>query len=417
MSTRRSLLAYNSLINEISTIPNNEIWYTSTNGNIVVPSSTEEFGATIISNTYTNGKGIIRFDGDVLKIPTYAFSVNDTLYSIIIPNKVTVIERAFVECYSLFEITIGDGVITIEEGAFENCLNLIAFQGKHTTEDGRSLIIDNTLIAYAPASGSFYIIPEGVISLGYASFYGSFLYSISIPDSVIQIGDYAFVENFELQFVSGGDYVREIGIGAFSGCFALFDIKLPNSLTKIGNIAFNSCYSLTHITIPENVTAVGMGVFYDCTNLAKVYCKPVIPPLASYSLFNYDMYPILYVPYKSLDAYQSNVVWREFDIVGYDFENDTVIITFTVDDIEYQAEEGMTFYDWAMSDYYDDSCGLMIISAMGYNLRNGIIEVNISPGDAISIVNGTGLSITPDINTDTIIQPISYMSSSSGFPD
>ena len=93
------------------------------------------------------------------------------------------------------------------------------------------------------------------------------------------------------------------------------------------------------------------------------------------------------------------------------------VITFTVDGVECQAEEGMTFYDWAMSDYYDDSCRLSVISAMGYYLRDGIIEGNVSPGDAISIVSGGGFSITPDINTDTIIQPISYMTNSGGFPD
>ena len=44
---------------------NNVITYTSSDGNIVTPHSTTGFGANIVSNTYTNGVGIIVFDGDV----------------------------------------------------------------------------------------------------------------------------------------------------------------------------------------------------------------------------------------------------------------------------------------------------------------------------------------------------------------
>ena len=47
---------------------NNEIWYTSYDGEIVTPYDTNVFGANIVSNTYENGKGIITFDGDVTSI-------------------------------------------------------------------------------------------------------------------------------------------------------------------------------------------------------------------------------------------------------------------------------------------------------------------------------------------------------------
>ena len=54
--------------------PADEIWYTSTDGNIVERYKTGVFGATIISNTYEDGKGIIKFNGDVTSIGKYAFS-------------------------------------------------------------------------------------------------------------------------------------------------------------------------------------------------------------------------------------------------------------------------------------------------------------------------------------------------------
>ena len=55
-----------------------EIWYTSTDGNVIEPkkSGIEIFGANIISNTYENGKGIVKFDGTVTTIGEYAYGAD-----------------------------------------------------------------------------------------------------------------------------------------------------------------------------------------------------------------------------------------------------------------------------------------------------------------------------------------------------
>ena len=84
------------------TPPNNEIWYTSSTGNIVTPYATNVFGATIASNTYENGKGIMKFNGNVTEVGYYAFKECKKLTSINIPNSVTSIgEDAFYDCDAL----------------------------------------------------------------------------------------------------------------------------------------------------------------------------------------------------------------------------------------------------------------------------------------------------------------------------
>ena len=54
-------------------IPSNEIWYTSSDGNVIEPNKTDVFGTNITSNTYENGVGVITFDGDVTTIGGSAF--------------------------------------------------------------------------------------------------------------------------------------------------------------------------------------------------------------------------------------------------------------------------------------------------------------------------------------------------------
>ena len=82
-----------------------EMWYTTTDGKIVTPYDANALDVTIISNTYENGKGVIKFDGDLTNIGKNAFKSKKTLSSVMIPHKVTTInDSAFGSCTSLMKI-------------------------------------------------------------------------------------------------------------------------------------------------------------------------------------------------------------------------------------------------------------------------------------------------------------------------
>ena len=93
---------------------------------------------------------------------------------------------------------------------------------------------------------------------------------VEIPDTVTEIGSYAFHNFLELKKINIPNSVTRIGEGAFYLCSSLVGITIPNSVTSIENRAFESCYSLTSIIIPEGVTSIGNYAFFNCSSLTSI---------------------------------------------------------------------------------------------------------------------------------------------------
>ena len=101
---------------------NNIIRYTSTNGRIVLPLTTEtEDGNKIIYNTYKDGIGIITFRAELKTIPQELFRGSLTLETISIPSSVKMIDdNAFEKCRHLKKVKLQEGLLSIGERAFAN---------------------------------------------------------------------------------------------------------------------------------------------------------------------------------------------------------------------------------------------------------------------------------------------------------
>ena len=103
-------------------------------------------------------------------------------------------------------------------------------------------------------------IPNSVIHIGESAFEESGLKSVNIPNSVTYIGNYAFRDN-NLTEITLPNSITSISAGLFVRN-PLTEITIPDSVTSIGCEAFSN-NQLTSVTIPKSVTIMNDEVFTD----------------------------------------------------------------------------------------------------------------------------------------------------------
>ena len=95
------------------------------------------------------------------------------------------------------------------------------------------------------------------------------LTSIIIPNSVTNIGKYAFYGCERLNKIELKN-VKHLGKGAFSYCESLVDLNFSNSIESIGEQAFVGCISLEYLKLYKNLDSIGKQAFNGCTNLTFI---------------------------------------------------------------------------------------------------------------------------------------------------
>jgi hypothetical protein len=127
-------------------------------------------------------------------------------------------------------------------------------------------------------------IPDGITNIGNWAFFScDTLTSATIPGSVTAIGDSAFDNCTSLTSVTMTNGVLSIGEWAFSDCVVLTSMTIPDTVTSIGDGAFFECYALTNGTIPAGVTNIGVNAFYNCTSLSDLMIPASVSSIGTQS--------------------------------------------------------------------------------------------------------------------------------------
>ncbi|MBO5409910.1 MAG: leucine-rich repeat domain-containing protein, partial [Clostridia bacterium] len=265
-----------------------------------------------IAPWYSNGDAVktVVIEEGVTSIGDCAFDCCENMTGIEIPQSVKRIGwGAFANCESLVKPVIPEGVETIDRHAFLDCKGIKTISipktvteiGSHCFENTSSLkaIVvnaenpnysnDRNGVLYDKNQTELIHFPEGSKRPSY-----------TMPDSVVEVADYAFYSNPYIESIVFSKNLKKIGFESFSCCTALTELNLPEGLEKIGWYAFAFCSGIDSVTVPEGTKEIDSGAFSYCEALSSV----TLPD----SLERIGMFAFLKTPFFNNEANRENGV-------------------------------------------------------------------------------------------------------------
>lgn len=195
---------------------------------------------------------------------------NDIIENLKIPNHIKYIGRQSIwaninNCSRIKGVTIPRSAEIVDPEAFFKCSGLewISVESGNTRyhSNGNCLIDTDSKVLVAGCKNSTIPTDGSVTSIGDCAFYWRYLDSISLPEEITSIGNFAFLDCHNLKTIMIPDGVKDIGTGAFINCRNLRSIKIPRSVDTLGDEVFYGCDKLTKIYISRGPMKMGYNIF------------------------------------------------------------------------------------------------------------------------------------------------------------
>lgn len=252
------------------------------------------------SNPLSNGAGLyangqlvtdVSLSEEAKAIGSYAFALYAPLKTLEIPETVdTIGEYAFFECVNLESVSVRPGKKVFEAGAFLRCAAIKEINC-YNLEDWVASEFDTMYSNPITQGTKFYLD-------------GELMTAIEVPEGIEEIGKNCFSE---YEFVT--------------------KVTLPESAVNVSNYAFTYCPNLEEVSFGCNLISIGDRAF-DCENLKTIISKAEMPPsfsTRSTTRSFHDYSAKVYVPEGCLEAYRKNECWKNFediedkDLAGVEF--------------------------------------------------------------------------------------------------
>ena len=107
--------------------------------------------------------------------------------------------------------------------------------------------------------------------------------TVTIPDTVTEIGEGAFADLKGLKTIIIPGTVKIIGKGAFRNNQDLENVIMQEGVETIRELAFSGCRSLKEISFPESLTTIEAQTFYNCSSLKEIVLPSKIKEISVYT--------------------------------------------------------------------------------------------------------------------------------------
>jgi hypothetical protein len=286
---------------------------------VIIPDTIESIGNNVFSGC--TGLTSITIPNSVTNIGEGAFSDCMSLTSLTIPNSVTSIgKHAFSECSGLTTLTIPNSVTIIGNLAFAYCSEFLklylpeSFRGE---TDGMGIPQHCTIHFYegdsplepelpSESHWSYVIIgnvarvtgadpvPESLVipsildgfpvkSIGDSAFRQCSMTSVTIPNSVTNIGKSAFYYCDTLTSVEIPNSVKKVQADAFRRCSRIQSVKIPGHL-KAPSVFPDSSATITNAVVTEGSTSMMDEIFYKCQSLTSITIPDSVETIGSFTI-------------------------------------------------------------------------------------------------------------------------------------